>query len=200
MPLKRNFEILAQYNQEMNRSIYAAASKLSTVDLARDQGAFFGSITNTLNHILVGDTIWLQRFAGHKEHLPSLDYVRSLPRPTSLDRVLYPGFGLLRESREEMDGVIRSFVAELTASIIGQPFSYVNTKGTEFSKNFGHVLQHLFNHQTHHRGQVSTLLYQQGIDVGVTDLLVNIPNPMADVLGKFPISHIRRQRQAGVRQ
>lgn len=176
MSLKSNFVLMAEYNQGMNRNIYNAASKLSLSELAKIQGAFFGSIINTLNHLLVGDTIWLQRFAGHKEHFLTLDYVRTLQVPTSLDTILYSDFATLKENREKMDDVIKLFVSELTDAVISQSFSYKNTNGSAFNKNFGHILQHFFNHQTHHRGQVSTLLYQQGIDVGVTDLLVNIPN------------------------
>ena len=176
MSLKSNFVLMAEYNQGMNQNIYNAASKLSFSELAKSQGAFFGSIINTLNHLLVGDTIWLQRFAGHEEQFLTLDYVRALQEPASLDAVLYSDLSILKENREKMDNVIKLFVAELTDTVISQSFSYKNTKGSVFNKNFGHILQHFFNHQTHHRGQVSTLLYQQGIDVGVTDLLVNIPN------------------------
>ncbi|WP_369855320.1 DinB family protein [Candidatus Thalassolituus haligoni] len=176
MSLKSYFELMAEYNQGMNESIYQAASKLSETDLAEDKGAFFGSIINTLNHILVGDTIWLQRFANHLENFPALDYVRVLETPKSLDTVLYSDFSELKEKRGEMDEIIKFFTKELTDNVISEPFSYKNTKGQAFIKNFGHVLQHFFNHQTHHRGQVSTLLYQHGIDIGVTDLLVNIPS------------------------
>jgi uncharacterized damage-inducible protein DinB len=176
MSLKSNFELMAEYNQGMNENIYQAASKLNQSDLSKDQGAFFGSITNTLNHILVGDTIWLQRFANHLQYFSALDYVRSLEVPKSLDTILYSEFSELKENRAIMDRVIKRFTQALTDKIISEPFPYKNSKGQAFIKNFGYVLQHFFNHQTHHRGQVSTLLYQQGIDVGVTDLLVYIPN------------------------
>lgn len=176
MSLKSNFVLMAEYNQSMNRNIYNAASKLSLPELAKNQGAFFGSIINTLNHVLVGDTIWLQRFAGHKEHFFTLDYVRALQSPASLDTILHSDFYILKESREKMDDVIKLFVTELTDAVISREFSYKDTKGSTFNKKLGHILQHFFNHQTHHRGQISTLLYQQGVDVGVTDLLVNIPN------------------------
>ena len=171
---------MAQYNQSMNSSIYRAASTLNVIDLAKNQQAFFGSILNTLNHLLVADIIWLQRFSQHCNDVDSLDYIKKLPTPTSLDAVLYTNFDMLKEKREEMDKVIISFISQLTEPLISQPFSYKNTQGITSTKNFGHVLQHFFNHQTHHRGQVSTLLYQQGVDVGVTDLLVNIPSINGD--------------------
>ena len=176
MSLKSNFVLMAAYNQCMNNSFYSAASTLGSSDLAKNQNAYFGSIINTLNHILVGDTIWLKRIAAHSHTLISLEYVRAQQMPTSLDTILFPDFKTLREKREKMDSVIQMFVAELSDAVLSQPFSYTDTKGVAYTKQYGYVLQHFFNHQSHHRGQVSNMLYQQGIDVGITDLLANIPN------------------------
>ena len=176
MALKSNFELMADYNQWMNKSVYLAASKLSVDELSNDRGAFFGSIIGTLNHILVVDTIWLKRFADHSSRFKTLDYVRALNKPKTLDAILHPEFKNLECARTKMDEVIRDFTHELTDEALASNLSYCNTKGEPFSKNFGHLIQHFFNHQTHHRGQVSTLLSQAGIDVRVTDLLVGIPN------------------------
>lgn len=176
MSLKTHFELMADYNQWMNESVYLAAGKLSADDLSQDRGAFFQSIIGTLNHILVGDIIWLKRFAEHPSSLKSLEHVRVLQKPLGLDTVLYFDFKELQIARVKLDKVIKDFASELTDEEIGSNLTYTNTKGELYSKNFGHVIQHFFNHQTHHRGQVTTLLNQQGIDVGVTDLLVGIPN------------------------
>jgi uncharacterized damage-inducible protein DinB len=174
--MKSNFELMASYSQRMNKSVYEAASKLSSGELEKDRGAFFGSIIGTLNHILVGDIIWLQRFASHKVDFPSLDYVRVIDTPVSLDVTLYSKLSALTEARTTMDEVIVQFASELSDQAIASPLMYSNTKEQPFIKNFGYLLQHFFNHQTHHRGQVSTLLSQAGIDIGVTDLLMDIPN------------------------
>lgn len=176
MSLKSNFELMADYNQWMNKSIYEAASKLSVSELSEDRGAFFGSIISTLNHILVGDTIWLKRFSDHPSKLKALDYVRELQSPQTLDAILYTKFEKLLDARIKMDSTIQEFVCELTDDVLSSSLTYSNTKGEAFTKNWGHLIQHFFNHQTHHRGQVSTLLSQAGVDTGVTDLLVNIPN------------------------
>jgi len=172
--MKENVELLASYNQSMNKSLFAATEKLSEADLTGDRGAFFGSVLGTLNHILVGDTLWLKRFAAHPADFRSLEYVRALTVPTSLDATLYPTLSALAEARYAMDDAIVRFAAELTDETLASSLSYRNTKGVEFKKNFGSLLLHLFNHQTHHRGQVSTLLNQSGVDVGVTDLLMSI--------------------------
>lgn len=176
MSLKANFELLAEYNQQMNERIYEASSTLSGSELTEDRGAFFGSILATLNHVLVGDTIWLKRFADHPAKLRALDYVRGLNSPQALDSVLYSEIEGLRSARTKMDSVIQEFSYELTEEILTSPLRYSNTKGEPFTKNFGYLIQHFFNHQTHHRGQITTLLYQAGIDVGVTDLLACIPS------------------------
>lgn len=174
-----NFVLMAEYNVAMNQSLYTACSRLTKEELSEDRGAFFGSIINTLNHILIGDTIWLKRFADHAKHYKSLNYVRGVARPSSLDAILYGDFSELREKRLEMDEVITLFSKELTDNDLSMAISYVSAKGIRFNKNFGHIVQHFFNHQTHHRGQISTLLNQQGIDIGVTDLLVSIPDVVA---------------------
>ncbi len=176
MSLKSNFELMASYNHGMNENIYDVALRLSNHKLSENRGAFFGSILATLNHILVGDIIWLKRFANHAVQFKTLDYVRSLSKPSSLDTILYEDFDLLLKNRKHIDGIILEFATEITDEVLTSNLSYKNMKGEPLTQNLGHLIQHFFNHQTHHRGQVSALLSQAGVDVGVTDLLMNIPN------------------------
>ncbi|TDO98058.1 DinB family protein [Marinomonas balearica] len=180
MSLNSGNELMASYNQYMNRSVYESAAKLTSEQLNKDQGAFFNSILGTLNHILVGDIIWLKRFADHSMHFPSLDYLLDVPSPKALNSILYSDFEELMAARFKLDEVIVNFTSELTAESLESPLKFHNMKGVLFSKKLGYLIQHFFNHQTHHRGQVSTLLYQAGIDIGVTDLLVKIPNIEVD--------------------
>ncbi|MEO9945959.1 MAG: DinB family protein [Paraglaciecola sp.] len=176
MSLKSNFELMADYNQWMNKSIYDAAAKLSAEQLSGNIESFFGSIIGTLNHILVGDIIWLKRIADHPSQLQSLNYVRSLAAPQALNQILYTDLDSLLAARTKMDGAILSFTQELSNEVLASTLYYNSTKGDPYAKNMGHIIQHFFNHQTHHRGQASALLYQAGIDVGVTDLLAGIPD------------------------
>ncbi len=175
MSLQHNFSLMAEYNQWMNRSIYAAASTLSQEALVRQSGAFFGSILGTLNHLLVGDIIWLKRFAAHPEQFSSLVNMHAILLPKALDQVLYEDLAMLRDQREALDKMIITFVNQLTAPSLNSNLTYQNTKGITFTKPFAMLLQHFFNHQTHHRGQLSTLLSQSGVDIGVTDVLAKIP-------------------------
>ena len=176
MSLSSNFELLADYNQWMNCQLYDAAAKLPSRDLIADRGAFFGSVIDTLNHIYVGDLIWLQRFAGHPAQFSSLELVRNLPTPQALDSVVHSELKQLREARNALDDVIKAFVREPAESQFASALSYSNTRGIPFSKPLAYLIQHFFNHQTHHRGQITTLLNQFGVDAGTTDLLVLIPD------------------------
>lgn len=175
MSLKEHFELLATYNQWMNSKVYAAAGQISAKDLAKDRGAFFGSILGTLNHMLVGDTIWLKRFATHPSCLNPLREVADLQSPESLDQVLFEDIATLSEQRIWIDRQIVNWTAELSEGDLDFVLSYRNTKGIAAHKRYSSLVLHFFNHQTHHRGQVSTLLLQAGMDVGVTDLLAQIP-------------------------
>ena len=176
MSLKSNFVLMANYNKWMNESIYLAAKALSYEDLTSDRGAFFGSVIGTLNHILVADIIWLKRFASHPEQLSSLDCLSQKALPESLDSILFPNLDALSEERAFLDEVILDFANQLTSEILATNLFYKNTKGVSYTKCFAHLIQHFFNHQTHHRGQTSTLLSQFGVDLGTTDLLVKIPD------------------------
>ncbi|MDX5445057.1 MAG: DinB family protein [Zoogloeaceae bacterium] len=168
--------LMAEYNRWMNERVFEAAARLDDEELAADKGAFFGSILGTLNHVAVADTIWLQRFARHPMSFAALGALSRFPRPTSLRQPLAADLEGLRGYRQGLDELIVRWAAELTAGHLDVDLAYANMAGVEAKKNFGALLQHFFNHQTHHRGQVSTLLFQSGVDVGVTDLLALIPN------------------------
>ena len=168
--------LMAQYNRWMNERMYAAAATLDAGALSADRGAFFGSILGTLNHIAVADTIWLNRFARHEGGFSSLDTLSGFPPPTSLSQSLASNLEELRDHRQALDALIERWVAELKPEHLSSSFTYKNMAGTMHSRNFGALVQHFFNHQTHHRGQASTLLFQAGVDIGVTDLLAVIPN------------------------
>lgn len=169
---------MAEYNAWMNAKVYEAAGKLPADALAQQRGAFFGSILGTLNHLLVADTIWLKRFAMHPSHFAALEPVRALAMPERLDTMLFAGLEEMTLYRVWLDGVITSLADTLTDADLVSTLHYTNTKGAPFAKPLAGVLMHFFNHQTHHRGQVSTLLTQAGVDIGVTDLLVLAPDAL----------------------
>jgi uncharacterized damage-inducible protein DinB len=177
MSQKQNFQLLAIYNQWINEKVFAASAKLDSSILVQDSGAFFKSILGTLNHILVADILWLKRFADHPAKFQSLDYVRSVADPKELTDILFESLEPLTQARNKMDTMIIAFLEEVSEEDLESVLSYKNVKGDPFQRKLSWLLMHLFNHQTHHRGQVTTLLFQRGIDVGVTDLPAILPEP-----------------------
>jgi uncharacterized damage-inducible protein DinB len=171
MPAPRDIQLLARYNQWMNDKLYAAVANLDTEAVHEHRGAFFGSIFGTLDHLLKADTIWLKRFAEHPADFAALAPVHALTHPYLLEGPVYEDFTSLREARVAMDEIILAFAEQLTPALCEHPLIYLNRAGESFEDPLGFVLLHFFNHQTHHRGQITTLLSQAGVDVGVTDLI-----------------------------
>jgi uncharacterized damage-inducible protein DinB len=155
----------------MNQRQYTAAANLSKDELWKDKGAFFKSVLGTLNHIMVGDIIWLKRFAEHSSSSEPLSYVREIGKPQNLNAILFTDLEKLREERKKIDKVILNWVKELTDGDINGCITYSNMAGNTFSKPFASLIHHLFLHQIHHRGQVTTLLSQYGVDFGETDII-----------------------------
>lgn len=171
-----HIRLMAAYNAWINARLYEAAGKLPAEALAADRKAFFGSLLGTLNHLLAGDRIWLARFAAHPAKYTALDPIRALAPPQRLDQPLFEDFQSLSAHRCWLDGVISAWAESLAESDLDHPLHYTNMKGATADRNFFSLVMHFFNHQTHHRGQATTLLSQAGIDIGVTDLLALIPD------------------------
>jgi uncharacterized damage-inducible protein DinB len=98
-----------------------------------------------------------------------------MPRPESLDLLLYQDFDALRDARYLIDMAVIDLCDQVEVYDLAYPLAYCNMHGNKFEKRSGYLLQHFFNHQTHHRGQVTTLLSQHGVDLATTDLLAIIP-------------------------
>ncbi|MFA9216082.1 MAG: DinB family protein [Sphingomonadaceae bacterium] len=179
MPACEDLVLMAAYNADMNRTVYAAAATLPHAELVADRQAFFGSLHNTLSHIVVADIVWLQRFRQHPAAWPALTAMGEFQIPTGLAERIADDLPALAQLRTRLDAIISAWAAQLQPADLQQPFTFHRMNGEQQRKHFGSVLLHFFNHQTHHRGQASTLLFQQGVDIGVTDLLAWVP-PYAD--------------------
>jgi uncharacterized damage-inducible protein DinB len=167
-----NYRLLARYNRWFNQRVYDASEQLTDEARKRDRGAFFGSIHNTLNHLVWGDQAWLKRFAAQGvvfEALP--DSLLALPAGALHGTVLYEDWAALRAQRDRLDAAIEDFAGRMPPDYPLRTMRYANSRGVRREHPVWQALTHFFNHQTHHRGQVSALLMQAGVDVGVTDLV-----------------------------
>lgn len=179
MSMISQFQLLAEYNRLMNARLYDAASRLTDSELRADRGAFFKSVLGTLNHILVGDIIWLKRLSKHPSSEIALRYVTTVDRPKSLDAILFSDLRQLRDQRITVDDVIVQWIGSLSEADLEGSVTYESMAGVRFDKPFASLINHLFLHQVHHRGQVTTLLSQYGVDFGETDLIELIPESRA---------------------
>ena len=148
----QQYRVMAAYNRQMNQQFYAACAELTDAERKQDRGVFFKSIHGTLNHLLLVDRPWLGGFTKNSVAFGSLD------------EELYADFVELSAAREQMDSDILAWVDTLTMELLEAPFNEHLKFPTWLT------VTHFFNHQTHHRGQLSAVLAQCGQDYGVTDI------------------------------
>jgi uncharacterized damage-inducible protein DinB len=159
--MKHRYASLAAYNSWANRRLYDAAASLTDRDYRADRGAFFKSLHGTLNHILVGDRIWMRRFTGEGE------------APSRLDAILFEGFAELRAAREAEDRRIEAYVEALSEDALAGTIAYTPiTNPARVEQRLCNALDHFFNHQTHHRGQAHCLLTAITGDAPSLDMIV----------------------------
>lgn len=145
--MKQHFMMFAAYNQWANGRIYDAADDLTDEEFNRDVGVFFGSMMRTLNHLLTADRIWMKRFTGEGD------------APTSLDAILHRALPVLRMAREAEDKRIIDWVGALSEKALAGRFTYMTVSDMRtVSQRLAPALGHVFNHQTHHRGQAHAIL------------------------------------------
>lgn len=154
-----HYKLMSDYNQWMNKNLYEVCEKIPDDKRKKDYGAFFKSIHSTLNHILWADEIWLGRFAGEIPDLPAMG------------ADIYLDFSELKSARENTDKKIKQWLSGLGNEWLAADFSFtsVSDKKTRSAPGWLFV-SHMFNHQTHHRGQVTTLISQLGFEPPVTDI------------------------------
>ena len=158
--LRDHFVMLARYNDWANRRLYATAAKMLADDYRADRGAFFKSVHGTLNHLLATDRIWMKRFTGQGE------------APERHDAILPDGFDDLRSARGREDARILGWTQGLDEAALNGVFRFTRASAPElYEQQLGPALAHLFNHQTHHRGQAHALISGLGYDAPELDLL-----------------------------
>ena len=152
---------MARYNRWQNENLYGVADTLSDAERGRRRGAFFGSIHATLNHLLWADRIWMSRLAGTPRP------AGGIPESVSL----HADWNVLQRERAAFDAVMLDWADRLdAAALAGDLTWYSGAIKTELRTPRWLLVTHMFNHQTHHRGQVHCMLTQAGGKPGDTDL------------------------------
>lgn len=166
------FQMFAAYNRWANAQLYDAAASMTEEERQAATGAFFGSLHATLNHILAADRIWLKRFTGAGD------------APNRLDAILYEDFAALRQARNAEDERIIDWISGLTEAEIAGTFTYTPVSSTQtVTQRLSGAVSHMFNHQTHHRGQCHMMLTSMGKPSLALDLVYFQRSPGGRALG-----------------
>ncbi len=153
---------MARYGHWQNSQLKRFLQALRPEDLTRDRGAFFGSIMGTANHLLWGDWIWISRF--DKGPGPG----GGIPESVSLCADLAEWLPL----RDTIDTRIANWADTLDNDVLSGSFTwYSAAKEDDVTKSYAQCVIHMFNHQTHHRGQLHQMLTETGSDAPVSDLV-----------------------------
>ena len=158
MDLAKHFQMLARYNRIADERLYECCAQLDDVEYRRERVGSFGSIHALLNHILLGDRIWMARFKGGGQVTPALN------------TVLYESFLELRSARKKEDAEMESFFGGLDPGFFEVELIYVNSRKQECRDSASMAVSHFFNHQTHHRGQIHVMLSQTSVPPPSLDL------------------------------
>jgi uncharacterized damage-inducible protein DinB len=143
--------LMARYNRWANTRLYAGAATLADAQRRQPVGLYFKSLHGTLNHLLTADLIWMSRLEGKGGH------------PGRLDAIVHDDFEALRAAREAEDQRLMAFIARLEPAELARVCSYTTLAGAPHQQPLRDILAHLFNHQTHHRGQAHAALTILGL-------------------------------------
>ncbi|HKF53170.1 MAG TPA: DinB family protein, partial [Candidatus Acidoferrales bacterium] len=133
-----------------------ACAQLSPAQFTQDLHSSFPSVRDTLVHLMLVEWVWLERWLGRSPGFPSENF---------------PDLASIRSRWQKIEADLTAFVQKLSAADLDRVVEYKNTKGIPFSNPMREMLQHLFNHQTYHRGQITTMLRQLGASAVATDLI-----------------------------
>jgi len=155
---RQDIELLYRYDRWANDLVFGCASKLTDEQFKRDLQSSHRSVRDTLAHIVAAEWIWLKRWLGTS--------------PKSLfDPADFPDIASLSAKLKEVETEQIPFIETLTDQSLAGSLAYTNTKGERWEYPLGHMMQHLVNHSSYHRGQVTTMLRQLGGEAASVDLL-----------------------------
>ena len=160
--------LLARYNEKTNGEMNAFISRLDEAQWNHAFDTFFPSVHAMCNHIYIADFAWLKRFSGLRDFRYIKDALFNREIGFADDvftaREDYPA------KRQHLDTLITAFADEVTDADLGRALTYKDLRGTENTRNFGGLVLHMFNHQTHHRGMISVYLEMLGISNDYSNL------------------------------
>lgn len=161
---KDSFINQAQYNALANREMFEILSQLPEAERTKDTGSYFGSIMDILNHVIIADYFWLNRVKPVLPESKVLGDPRLLPAKLSWSQPLHTDFTEFRRDRVFLDGRILAWLEECPEQLYSREFEYHDSEGILIRTSAGRAMDFMFSHQLHHRGQISQILDQMGVE------------------------------------
>ena len=174
MAFVKNFKLLSVYNQRLNKQLLDCCSSMTKELLEKESHSFFPNIMSYWNHILFGDQILLRRLADNNIAGLTFEDLAGLPKAQAPNDMYCATISEVSTLRKKVDNIIIRYCESLTDTMCDQVIRYQTTEGDNIEQYVGVITQHMFNHQAHHRGQLTCVLSQFGVDYGCTDLPIII--------------------------
>jgi uncharacterized damage-inducible protein DinB len=174
---QRHFRILARYNLAANEAMVAHLAALEPGVIASPRGSFFGSIQGILDHIITCDINWLRRFRELFPRDEVLGRPRLSPPGCAWTSFEFPDFDEFRRERALVDSIIVDWLEGVDFSRFGETLAYLDSHGAPKRYYLRDAVEHVFNHQTHHRGQISQILDELGVKHDYSNLIGVAPVP-----------------------
>ncbi len=175
---------LGIYNKRINGKLLALSLALSNEELVADRGAFFGSIWNQWNHLMFGDLMLLRRI---RDSTPQDDAILGdlsmFPVPRGPRDVYFDDMSAFATCRHRLDDLLLRWSSGIRDITLKRKLRYRSTEGDFICVGYGALALHLFMHQLHHRGQLTTLFSQLGIEYGCMDMPVIVPEGLGGDIG-----------------
>jgi uncharacterized damage-inducible protein DinB len=173
--MKTIFQAFAKYNGGVNQSVLELLKPLKKEQIMMETKAYYPSIFETLLHNMIADLNWLKRYRDVFKENKALSNSKLVSlEEKSLRKEFESDYTKLYQYRKQADDVIIQFVNEMDESKLNSVIKYKNYKGEDVEKELWKTLLHWFNHQTHHRGQISVLLDLLGIDHDYSSMMTRI--------------------------
>jgi uncharacterized damage-inducible protein DinB len=172
--MKNLFQLLSKYNAQTNAEMIGILEQLTAEQIAADVHSYYGSILGLLNHILVSDVLWLKRFC---KQFPEVAVIKpKLPtfKMEGWKDIIWPSLAALKPIQTAVDEAMQQACELLSEKQYNSVMEYKNWDGKDLQKVSWLVFLQMFNHQTHHRGQIALILDQMSVD-----------NDYSGIIGKF---------------
>ena len=172
----RHFAYLARYNKTANEQLLRHLSSLAPAELSKARGSFFGSIQGLLDHVIMCDINWLRRFRLLFPESGVLRRPRLDPPGCAWQSFSFPDYADFKRERSGVDAIFVDWIAQADSSRFGQVLAYPDSHGKPMRYYLRDAMDHVFNHQTHHRGQISQILDELKVEhdfsnlIGVADI------------------------------